>query len=104
MKIKSIAAVGAMGVGLGFASFVAGTGTASATCNTPTTPPAERVSCLVNADLATFKDSISPANNINTFLHGTTDSDGNNDGLGILDQPQTFVNSLKDFASGPVAP
>ena len=49
-----------------------------------------------------FADSVNPASNINTFLHGTTDADGNNDGLGILDQPKTFVTSVKDFlTSGP---
>ena len=42
MKIKSIAAVGAMGVGLGIASFIGGTGTASAACDEAITPPLER--------------------------------------------------------------
>ena len=52
MKIKSIAAVGAMGVGLGVASFIGGTGTASAACNEETPPltPA-RVECVTNANI-----------------------------------------------------
>ncbi len=103
MKIKSIAAAGVLGIGMGALSMI-GAGTASAECGTPTTPPLERARCLTQESLAQFGASISPSANIDTFLHGTTDSEGNNDGLGILDQPQTFKDSLKDFASGPVAP
>lgn len=104
MRIKSVAAVGALGVGLGIASFI-GAGAASASCTSDPIPVSERVGCLVNADLATFAGSVDPAANIDTFLNGTDDPDtGENDGLGIKDQPQTFVNSLKDFAAGPVAP
>ncbi|WP_123023308.1 hypothetical protein [Mycolicibacterium stellerae] len=114
MKIKSIAAVGAMGLGLGFASFIGGTGTASAECGLPTTPPAERVSCLVNADLSEFASSTNPANQLNTLFNGTdtetcvTDNTGehcetSNDGLGLNDQLDTFKDSLADFAAGPVS-
>ena len=109
MKIKSVAAVGAMGVGLGIASFIGGTGTASAACNQATTPPLERISCLTNADLAAFGESINPAANINTFLNGTDTTEGGvttNDGLGVLDQPNTFVNSIVGeggFLSGPIS-
>jgi hypothetical protein len=51
-----------------------------------------------------FAETANPVSqtNVNTFLHGTTDADGNNDGLGILDQPKTFVDSVKSFlTSGP---
>jgi hypothetical protein len=105
MKIKTVAAAGALGLGIGFVGMVAGTGTANAACGDLTTPPLERVRCLTEANLEQFGASINPANQINTFLNGTTDPDtGENDGLGILDQPATFVQSLQDFASGPVAP
>jgi hypothetical protein len=104
MQIKSVAAVGALGLGLGVAS-LAGAGTASAQTCGETTPPLtpNRVVCLIGEQTGTFFMSVSPANQLDTFLNGTT-TDGVNDGLGILDQPQTFVNSLQDFANGPVSP
>ncbi len=49
MKIKSIAAVGAMGAGLGLASFIGGTGTASAACGEATDPTAGARQCFTNA-------------------------------------------------------
>src|SRR4051812_42134355 len=106
MKIKSIAAAGAIGVGLGLASFM-GAGTASASCSDPTTgdPPVAnpayqppltpgRVACVTNEQLAEFQRTTSPAYNIDVLLNGTVDSDGNNSGLGLADQPGTFVNSI----------
>jgi hypothetical protein len=51
--------------------------------------------------------SVNPVNQVNTFLHGTEAVPGDpttNNGLGILDQPTTFVNSLKTFFNGPVSP
>jgi hypothetical protein len=62
-----------------------------------------RFVCLAKEQGQAFVDSANPVNQVNTFLHGTTIA-GVNDGLGILDQPKTFVNSLKDFVSGPVSP
>jgi hypothetical protein len=111
MKIKSVVAVGAMGVGLGLAGLVGGTATASAACN-ETTPPLSipRVECVTNANIATFQDSINPANQLNTFLNGTDTTEGGvttNDGLGVLDQPATFVNSIVGpggFLDGPREP
>ncbi len=111
MKIKSIAAVGAMGVGLGLASFIGGTGTASAACNDETDPltPA-RVECVTNANVGTFLATTDPFTAVNTFLNGTDETPGDpstNDGMGILDQPQTFVNSIVGkggFLDGPREP
>lgn len=108
MKIKSIAAVGAMGVGLGFASFIGGTGTASAACNDETDPltPA-RVECVTNANIGTFLATTDPFTAVDTFLNGTTDEEGVNDGMGIKDQPATFVNSIVGkggFLDGPREP
>ncbi len=111
MKIKSIAAVGAMGVGLGIASFIGGTGTASAACNDDTPPltPA-RVECVTNANISTFLATTDPFTQVNTFLNGTDTTEGGvttNDGLGILDQPQTFVDSVVGkggFLDGPREP
>ena len=63
-----------------------------------------RYVCIVQQNLATFAETANPVNQINTFLHGTDEVPGDpstNDGLGILDQPKTFVNSVKTFLSGP---
>ena len=119
MKIKSIAAVGALGVGLGLASFI-GAGTASADCSSPTTgtPPVTnpdykppltpgRVICVTNEQLAEFARTTSPKYNIDVLLNGTVDSKGVNSGLGLKDQPSTFVNSIfgpGGFLDGPRSP
>ncbi|HVQ50574.1 MAG TPA: hypothetical protein VMS92_11065 [Mycobacterium sp.] len=64
-----------------------------------------RFVCIAQQNLQTFGDSINPVNQVNTFLHGTTDPDtGENDGLGILDQPSTFIKSVGSFLGGPYAP
>ncbi|OBK74847.1 hypothetical protein [Mycobacterium sp. 1274761.0] len=109
MKIKSIAAVGAMGLGLGVASFIAGTGTASADqCGTPPfgLHPAN-IACVTNAEVGDFLRTTSPQYNIDVFLHGQNETAGDpstNNGLGILDQPKTFVDSVGEFLGGPKAP
>ena len=100
MKIKSIAAVGAMGVGLGVASFIGGTGTASAACGDLTTPPLERANCLVSQDLAAFGDSIDPAQAVDTFLNGNAD-DTPYGSLGVTQQLNTFQNSLFGIPGSP---
>jgi hypothetical protein len=125
MKIKSVAAVGAMGLGLGFASFIGGTGTASAgpgTCPppdpTPTTPISQRASCLAQNYTNSFLTSTSPAYNAQVLIYGTQETVCTEDegpggtpgchveysGLGLQDQPATFVQSVQDFLSGPVGP
>jgi hypothetical protein len=107
------AAVGAIGA-LGTVGLMAAA-PAQADCSTPPTPSAPnpgftppltpaRVVCVIGEQTGTFFMSVNPATQLNTFLNGTTDSDGNNDGLGILDQPQTFVNSVGDFLNGPRSP
>lgn len=98
------AAAGAIGA-LGTAGLMFAAPASAAPC-TATTPPfsPERVACVAAEQTGTFVDSINPANQLNTFFHGTDDADGNNDGLGILDQPQTFVNSVGDFLNGPRSP
>ena len=102
MKIKSVAAVGAMGVGLGVASFIGGTGTASA-------GPAEcdalpigggKLACLTNDQVGTFLQTTSPGYNIDVLLNGNEDDPD----LGLLDQPTTFANSIGDFLNGPTNP
>lgn len=109
MTIKSAAVVGALGVGLGIASFVgAGTASAADTCEADTPPfTAARAACVAGENLAIFGDTINPVNQVNTFLYGTVDSDQVNSGLGIVDQPQTFINSVAGpggFLDGPRAP
>jgi hypothetical protein len=105
MNIKSVAAVGALGVGLGVASFIGGTGTASADqCGQlPTGFTPTNIACVTNADISEFLRTTSPQYNIDVLLNGSGEGDDNN-GLGLLQQPQTFVNSVGDFFSGPRAP
>ena len=62
MKIKSIAAVGAMGVGLGIAGLVGGTGTASAAeCGDPAARIAGAHRLHYHGTISTFARRISPA-------------------------------------------
>jgi hypothetical protein len=113
MKIKSIAAVGAMGVGLGLAGLVGGTATASAEeCGAPGSdagPPfagpigTGKIICNIQSNGASFAMSVSPAYNAQVLLNGTAD----NPELGLLDQPTTFINSIAGpggFLDGPRAP
>jgi hypothetical protein len=110
MKIKSIAAVGAMGVGLGLASLVGGTGVASAApCDDPSdgayTPPLTpaRVACVTNEQIAEFGRTISPQYNLDVLVNGTADDPG----LGLVNQPGTFVDSIVGpggFLDGPRSP
>ena len=117
MKIKSIAAVGGLGVGLGLASLV-GAGTASAACE-DTTPPLTpaRVACVAAEQTNIFLDSANPANQLGILVYGT-EEEGPADpetgdpttvrsGLGLVDQPATFVNSVVGpggFLDGPRSP
>jgi hypothetical protein len=108
MKRAFLAASAAALGALGTAGLMAAA-PAQAACNDDTPPltPA-RVECVTNANIAQFVDSANPATQINTFLNGTNDPDtGENDGLGILDQPNTFVNSVVGkggFLDGPREP
>jgi hypothetical protein len=98
------AAVGVIGA-LGTAGLMAASPAQAQTCATDTPPlTPNRVVCVIGEQTGTFFMSVNPATQINTFLNGTTDSDGNNDGLGILDQPATFVKSVGDFLNGPRSP
>jgi hypothetical protein len=105
------AAAGAIGA-LGTAGLMAAAPAQAQTCaeDTPPLTPT-RVVCLINEQTGTFFMSVNPANQLNTFFNGTDSEECDasgcttvNDGLGILDQPQTFVNSLADFFNGPVSP
>ena len=92
MKIKSIAAVGAIGVGMGLAGLVsAGTASAAPTCES-TTPPftPARAACVAGENVAIFTDSANPANQLGILINGTTE----NPELGLKNQPSTFVNSV----------
>ena len=109
MKRLLVFAAGAIGA-LGTAGLMAAA-PAQADCSDPAdpgfTPPLTpaRVVCVFNEQTGTFFMSVNPANQLDTFFNGTTDPDtGQNDGLGILDQPTTFVNSLGDFFNGPRSP
>ena len=100
MKIKSIAAVGAMGVGLGIASFVGGTGVASAACGDVPNPLLERANCLVSQDLAAFANSTDPFVAADTLLNGTPE-DTPYGSLGLTEQLNTFRNSIVGIPGTP---
>jgi hypothetical protein len=99
MKIKSIAAVGAMGVGLGIASMV-GAGTASAECEG--VPVLQgNIICNIESQTNSFLTSTDPFYNYNVLMNGNEDAPE----LGLLDQPSTFIRSVGGFAlSGPASP
>jgi hypothetical protein len=101
------AAAGAIGA-LGTAGLMSAAPASAQTCaeDTPPLTP-NRVVCVIGEQTGTFFMSVNPVTAADTFLNGTTDADGNNDGLGILDQPQTFVNSIVGpggFLDGPRSP
>jgi hypothetical protein len=114
MKIKSVVAVGAMGLGMGVAGLVGGTATASAEeCGeVPIGITPGNIICNVTVQAGTFAESISPQRNIGILLYGEETSDDPNvsvpSGLGLVDQPSTFVNSIvgqeDSFLSGPRSP
>lgn len=69
-----------------------------------------RFVCLAAEQVGTFVETANPANQLNTFFNGTDSEECDasgcttvNDGLGILDQPKTFVDSLQTFFSGPTS-
>lgn len=103
MKIKSIAAVGAMGAGLGIASFIGGTGTASAACGEATAPPLERIECFTNAELGAFAESTDPFVAADTLLNGN-DDDTSYGSLGLTQQLNTFRNSIVGIPPDPNDP
>src|SRR5262249_32779877 len=110
MKIKSVLAVGAMGVGLGVAGLVGGTATASAACGDLTTPLLDRANCLVSQDLGTFQETVNPLNGIPTLIYGGDPADdGPYGGLGLTQQLDTFKNSIvgtpdtTGFLGGPIS-
>ena len=98
MKIKSIAAVGAMGVGLGLASFIGGAGTASAgLAATDAAPPvdANRVACVSQRALGEFLRTDPPAVNLDVLVNGTADDDPLRQLVSASShQPNTFTDSL----------
>ena len=97
------AAAGAIGA-LGTAGLMSAAPASAQSCGEDTTIGTGRIVCLINEQTGTFFMSVNPANQLDTFLNGTDDDEGVNDGLGILDQPATFVKSLGDFFNGPVSP
>ena len=107
MKKKLIAAAaGALGA-LGTAGMMAAAPASAQPC-TATTPPftPERVACVAAEQGAIFVESIDPAANLDTFVNGAPD-DTPFGSLGVLHQPETFVNSIVGpggFLDGPRSP
>lgn len=113
MTIKSIAAVGAIGVGLGLAGLI-GSGTASAApdpCTLTTAPftPA-RTACVAQEQAATFGNTfnsiVNPAESLPVLIQGSPD-DSDFGSLGLAHQGSTFVKSITGpggFLDGPRNP
>jgi hypothetical protein len=62
------------------------------------------ITCNILSNGASFAMSVNPAYNAQVLLYGTLNDDGTPSGLGLVDQPTTFLNSLQTFFSGPTAP
>jgi hypothetical protein len=59
--------------------------------------------CNINAQTGTFAMTVSPQYNLGVLVYGT-DEGGERSGLGLVDQPGTFVGSVQRFLSGPMSP
>jgi hypothetical protein len=110
MKRLLVLAAGTFGT-VGAALAVSGVFTAapvSAQTCADTTPPLTpmRVVCVFNEQTGTFFMSANPASQVDTFLNGAPD-DTDFGSLGVLHQPETFVNSIVGpggFLDGPRSP
>ena len=74
--------------------------------DTPPFTPA-RAACVAAEQTGEFLRTASPDYNLRVLVFGTVDDDGNRSGLGLVDQPATFVNSLvgpEGFFNGPRSP
>jgi hypothetical protein len=75
------------------------------TCGeTPIGLTPENIVCNIASQGSSFAMSVSPAYNAQVLLFGTQNADGTPSGLGLVDQPTTFLNSLQTFFSGPTSP
>jgi hypothetical protein len=100
------AAAGAIGA-LGTTGLMSAAPASAAPC-TATTPPftPARVACVAAEQTGTFVQSIDPVANLNTFFNGAPD-DTPFGSLGVVHQPETFVNSIVGpggFLDGPRSP
>lgn len=106
MKIKSIAAVGALSAGLGIAGFIgAGVSSAAPTESCESTTPAftpARAACVAGENVAIFGNTTNPAYQLDQLLSSGEDSNGN--AVGLTHWGSTFQSSVGDFLNGPRAP
>jgi hypothetical protein len=105
------AAAGAIGA-LGAAGLMSAAPASAQPCSDPTdpgfTPPLTpaRVVCVIGEQTGTFFMSVNPATQIDTFVNGAPD-DTPFGSLGVVHQPETFVNSIVGpggFLDGPRSP
>lgn len=109
-RVLFAAATGAVGA-LGAAALMAAA-PAQADCSTEGTPgytpplTPQRVACVAQEQVNTFLVTTDPGYNYDILVNGTPDPDSptGRDGLGLKDQPQTFVDSVGDFLNGPRSP
>ena len=104
MKIKSIAAVGAMGVGLGLASFIGGTGTASADCNAGHDPDRlerrRHASCNVDVAASFVRQTDEPVSTTSTFSSTARTCEDGSDLAALASGPARHVRRTASWASG----
>ena len=115
MKIKAVAAAGAIGLGMGVAGLITAGSASAEECGAPGSdaPPfagpigTGTIICNVVSNSGSFFMSVSPDYNARVLLFGTQNDDGTPSGLGLVDQPATFVGSIfgpGGFLDGPRAP
>ena len=116
MKIKAIAAAGAIGLGMGVAGLITAGSASADECGANNDPPVGpigtgKIICNIQSQGSSFFMSVSPANQLGILVFGTEEDDGEGgtvrSGLGLVDQPATFVNSIVGpggFLDGPRSP
>ena len=99
-KMLIAAAAGAIGA-LGSAALMSAAPASAEECGaTPIGITPGNILCNIQSNGSSFAMSVSPGNNLGILVNGTTDHPE----LGLVNQPQTFIDSVQRFLSGPIAP
>lgn len=107
LLVLAAGTLGTAGAALAVSGVITAAPASAQTCaeDTPPLTPT-RVVCVINEQAGTFAMTVSPAYNLDLLINGNPDPDSptGRDGLGLVDQPTTFVNSVADFFNGPRSP
>jgi hypothetical protein len=95
------AAVGALGA-VGAAGLMSAAPASAEECGAPPIGIINpgNIVCNIASNGSSFAMSVSPGYNLGVLVNGTEDAPE----LGLVNQPQTFVDSVQRFLSGPIAP